>query len=177
MGIMLIERVRPAAIVVLVLILFGGAGTGRLLYPTVAAQQPERPAAPQNPKKDAGAPPAAGAAQDNTDAIMQLKKRMLDAARKTYEMDMLRFRNQQLAGTDTLCLWSRRWLDAQVDLAKAKDERLPAYREHLERMRVVERMAKAYAATGQGRAADATAAEYSRIQAELLLVQAKAKAR
>ncbi len=168
---MLIEKLRRAAIVALVLAVFGGAGAGWLLFPTDAAQQAP---VPQPKKVDAAVPQAAGAAQDK-DALVQLKKNLVEAAKKTYEMDLKRFQALQLADPQSLCQWSRRWLDARLDLARGKDERLTAYREHLDRMRTVERMAKSYYMTGQGRMSDATGAEYCRIQAEIWLAQAKAK--
>lgn len=174
---MLMEKVRRAAITLLVLVLLGGAGAGWMLFPSSAAQPlaaPQLPAAPHQNEPGPAAPQAAAGAQVN-DAILQLKKGMLEKARKVYELDMARLRNAQLAGTDSLCLWSRRWLDAQLDLAKGKDDRLTAYRDHVERMRAVERIAKTYFAAGQGREGDATAAEYSRLQAELWFEQAKGK--
>ncbi len=174
---MLLEKVRRTAVAILVLLLVGGTSAGWTLFPTDAVQQraaPHEPGAPPQKALVAVPPQAAAAAQVN-DATMPMEKKMLEAARKVYEMDLARYRNAQLVDPERLGHWSRRWLDAQLELATGKDDRLTAYREHLDRMRALERIAKSYAAAGQGLAADAIAAEYGRIQAELWLEQAKAK--
>ncbi len=167
---LLIEKLRRMAIVILVLIAVSGAGAGWLLFPTDAAQQL---AAPQ--PKVAGAPvrPAPAAAQ--ADETRPLKQKLMELAKKTFDMDLKRFRNAQLADTGRLCTWSRRWMEAQLDLAKAKNERLAAYSAHVTRMREVARIARQFATTGQGRESDATAAEYSLVQAQLWLAEAKNK--
>ena len=129
------------------------------------------------PAVRAGGPAAAGqapAANKAPDGQIALKKALLTVARNTYEQFLQR-RRLGLAdpGAETYYLWSRRWLDAQLDLAGNKEERAAAYRDHLGRMRDVEQKARAQARAGQAEGAGASAAEYFRLQAELWLARAK----
>ena len=50
--------------------------------------------------------------------------------------------------------------------------RLAAIREHRDRMRVMERLVREYARTGQGRGSDSLKATYYRLEADQLLVEA-----
>lgn len=115
-----------------------------------------------------------GATKPGAEQQTSLKKGLLEAARKVYEFEAVRFRNREGSSSE-LYLWSRRWLEAQVDLSEAKGERIDAYRDHFERMKTLEKSTKAFAISGQGREADAVGARYFRIQAELWLEQAKVK--
>jgi RNA polymerase sigma factor (sigma-70 family) len=177
---MLIEKVRHAAAAVVLVLVAAGVGAGWLSFPTGAAQppvaaQPEAVAAVPPAVATPDAAPLAAGPPEGEAASKKLKEALLTAARKTYEETMARYRNANLEGSESLYLWSRRWLEAQLDLAAAKDDRIAAYREHLDRMRSVEKIAKAFANAGQGRVSDASAAEYYRTQAEIWLEQAKAK--
>jgi hypothetical protein len=99
-----------------------------------------------------------------------LKKALVEEARKTYEMDFRRL--EAAAGGVTpegLYRWSRRWLEAQLDPTGIKEDRIAALRDHLKRMRDLEKRTAALAQTGQGTASDASAGRYYRIQAELWL--------
>lgn len=149
------------ASVALAVVAFGGKG--RLVLQTGAAQEPR-----------SGQAAAAGTAQQN-DAVEQLKKQLLEAARKTYELELSRFRNLQVGDMEQVSRWSRRWLEAQLALAADRDARLTAYRAHLERMRGLQKVASALGKAGQATPSYVTAAEYGRVQAELWLEQAKAK--
>ena len=79
----------------------------------------------------------------------------------------------QGSSAEELYTWSRRWLDAEVDLAANKEEKMAAHQRHLDRMKGLEKIAKAMVVTGQGRASDASAAVYYRTQAELWLTRAQ----
>ena len=74
---------------------------------------------------------------------------------------------------------SRRWLEAQYELAGTKEARIAAYREHFERMRRLEELVSDLVKEGLPKIRvtmiDVHACEYSRVQAELWLVQANAK--
>lgn len=102
-----------------------------------------------------------------------LKKALVEAAKSTYQEDLARLKNLQASSPEDLYVWSRRWLDAEVDLAGNKEERVAAHQRHLDRMKDLERRAKAMAAAGQGRQSDATAGTYYRTQAELWLTRAQ----
>jgi EF hand len=101
-----------------------------------------------------------------------LHKALLEEAQKVYETNEKQF-SQGVQGLDaqSVYLWSRRWLEAQLDVVSemggnAAESRVPLT-EHLDRMKELERKTAALASTGQGRQADASAARYFRIQAEL----------
>ncbi len=127
------------------------------------------------------------AAQDATgqpadkDLQLNLKKSLLDAARKAYEVAVLLDKNGPVDpcyrfSAERFAQWSRRWLDAQLDLASTNDTRIAAYREHLDRMRELAQKVKAAFKGGDLNGFEVAASEYHRIQAELWLEQAKAKA-
>lgn len=91
-----------------------------------------------------------------------------DAARSIFQEEM-----QRLQGAEALpqrvAEWSERWLDAELALSLARADRLKALEAHVERTKQVEKMADAYAKTGQGRQADASVARYYRADAEIRL--------
>jgi multidrug resistance efflux pump len=120
-----------------------------------------------------GSPLQAGAQKglSSKDAELALKKALVDEARKVYEQTVIRFRNGQGARPDDLYPWSRRWLEAQLELAGSKEARVAALRDHLDRMKDLEKITKGLADTGQGRTADASAGRFYRIQAELWLAR------
>jgi hypothetical protein len=107
---------------------------------------------------------------------LRLKKALRDEARKVYEHNLAthKFGNTPIS-MEEMCRWSRRWLEGQLDLAEGRQEQQTALRDHLERMKVVERMAQALVTAGQGRPADASAATYHRLQAELWLARGALK--
>lgn len=111
-----------------------------------------------------GAEPAAALG----DGAKQLLEQRLDAAKKVFRQNLLRFKNAEALVTD-LFGWSERWLDAEIALSKSKDDRVKACRNHLERTRDIERTAVSYAKSGMGRQADADAATYFRLEAEIRL--------
>jgi hypothetical protein len=99
-----------------------------------------------------------------------LLEKRLDTARKVYEQNLARVKNGQ-GQPSGLAEWSERWLDAELALAAAQADRAKALRTHLDRAREVERIATNFARAGQGRQADADAATYFRLQAEIRLAK------
>ena len=98
----------------------------------------------------------------------QLLERRLEMARKVFEQDRIRLKGA--AGFPSeLSAWSERWLDAELALAERPSDRVKPLRDHLDRIRDIERVAIDFAGTGQGRRADADAATYYRLQAEIRL--------
>ena len=100
----------------------------------------------------------------------ELLEKRVEAARKVYQQKKTRLQNGESLPAD-LFGWSERWLKAELALGDKKDERVKALREHLDRTREVERMAAARARAGQGLQADADAATYFRLEAEIRLVK------
>jgi hypothetical protein len=95
-----------------------------------------------------------------------LLEKRLDAARKVYRQNMARLKGAQGPPAEVFG-WSERWLDAELALSEKPEERVKALRDHLDRTRAVEQTAAALARTGQGRQADADAAAYYRLEAEI----------
>jgi len=101
----------------------------------------------------------------------ELLEARIKAARDTYKETEQRMRGGQGLPAE-LFGWSRRWLDAELALIKDKAARLSALQAHVKRTREVERLMHVFARTGQGKYADATAATYYRIEAEIMLIEA-----
>jgi hypothetical protein len=102
----------------------------------------------------------------------------LEAARKTYEGMLARHRVDARAGlgAEDFYRWSRRWMEAERDLADKPEARVAAAQAHLDRMTKWEDMVKRAQAQGGFLAPyEATAAEFYRLEAEHWLAQAKAK--
>jgi len=102
-----------------------------------------------------------------------LRKGLLEAARKRYEYNFAEVSKGRLVSPEDIHLWSRRWLEARLDLTETKGDKVDAYRDHFERMKTMEDRIKARLAVGVDR--DGNDAQYFRIQAELWLEQAKVK--
>jgi hypothetical protein len=98
----------------------------------------------------------------------------VDAARKVYEgmLNRMRIDAAFKLDSDALYLWSRRWMEAQREVASSKAERTAAAEAHLERMRKWEKLVVgAKGAGGFYSPTDVAAAEYYRLDAEALLGQ------
>ncbi len=101
-------------------------------------------------------------------APRELLEKRLEAARKVFEQNLARLKSAQAAPAE-LFGWSERWLEAELALAERQADRARALRDHLDRAREVERLAAGLAKSGQGRQADADAATYYRLEAEIRL--------
>ena len=97
-----------------------------------------------------------------------LLEKRLEAVRKVYEQHSARIKQREGLPAE-LFGWSERWLEAELALADKQADRVKALRDHLDRTREVERAAVGHAKTGQGRQADADAATYYRLEAEIRL--------
>jgi RND family efflux transporter MFP subunit len=108
--------------------------------------------------------------------VKKLTQARLEAARKTYEMLLQRYKNAtDRLDTEKMYQWSRRWMEAGRDLASKQDERVAAVQAHLDRMKDLERLATALSKAGQGLMSDVSAAEFYRTEAELWLAREKGK--
>ena len=101
----------------------------------------------------------------------ELLEKRLEAARQVYQQNLTRLKAGQGLPSD-LFGWSERWMDAELALVGKPADRAKALQDHLDRTRTVERIAKGFATTGQGRQADADAATYYRLEAEIRLHEA-----
>src|SRR4051794_35503439 len=69
----------------------------------------------------------------------RLLKAKVDAARKTYEVVWRNNREGFIPFAELVYRWSRRWLEAELDLRDKKDARVAAYQAHSERMQELTR--------------------------------------
>lgn len=100
----------------------------------------------------------------------ELLEKRLDAARKVFEQNMVRLKASEGLPSE-LFGWSERWLEAELAVAEKQAHRVKALRDHLDRTREVEHVAVHFAKIGQGRQADADAASYYRLEAEIRLLK------
>jgi hypothetical protein len=99
---------------------------------------------------------------------VELLEKRVEAARKVYEQNRTRLQNAQGLPAE-LFGWSERLLEAELALSDKEGVRAKAFRDHFDRTREVERLAAGFARAGQGRQADADAATYFRLEAEIRL--------
>jgi RNA polymerase sigma factor (sigma-70 family) len=114
-------------------LLLGVAGTGAGLL-AFGGRPAEGPAAPEK----AGPTPKA---DEQADRLKRLAAARLDAARAAYEGYWLRYELHR-GREDAVLLWSRRWLQAQLDLSDRKADRDAALAAHLARLRKVDEIAR-----------------------------------
>ena len=119
---------------------------------------------------------AVGSGPDpGTDATLgRLGKQRRDAARRTYEALWANYR-ERLASEDTLYRWSLRWLEAERQLTDRPADQAAAAAGHWERMRALERLMGNLQRAGQATVQEVSAAEFYRAEAEIWLLQAKAR--
>jgi hypothetical protein len=99
-----------------------------------------------------------------------LLEKRAEAARKVFQQKSAQVKGA-LGRPSDLFGWSERWLEAELALAEKSADRATALRDHLDRVRDIERAAVSLAKTGQGSQADADAATYFRLDAEIRLVK------
>jgi hypothetical protein len=105
-------------------------------------------------------------------------KARLDAARKTYEGMFARWRTDPSARLrpEDFYSWSRRWMDAEREVADKPEARVAAAQAHLDRMTKCEQMVRRKHDVGLDTFAyEVTGAEFYRLEAERWLAEAKAR--
>jgi hypothetical protein len=121
----------------------------------------------------AAGPAGAAPDQETANTIARLALQRRDAARKTYQVLWLDYR-ERIASEDALYRWSVRWLDAERELSDQRADQVAAYQGHFERMRDLERLIRRLRESAQTTIDEASAAEFYRTEAEMWLLQAKA---
>jgi hypothetical protein len=131
------------------------------------------PAAPLQEKGTAESPKAdrKSSASAPRKVPKELLEKRLEAARKVYELHLKRIRGGQGLPNE-LYGWSEHWFEAEMALSDKKADRIKALAAHVDRTREEERLMIAYARSGQGRQADADAATYYRVSAEIQFFEA-----
>ena len=123
-----------------------------LLALTLVSAEP-KPAAPEVPRK--------------------LLEERLTTARSCYELALVRYQQGQAEQGDLL-IWSENWLQSELQLEPKPAERVQSLRNHLDRVRNVERIALARVEAARGHQSDALAEKYYRVGAEIRLIEAGA---
>jgi RNA polymerase sigma factor (sigma-70 family) len=121
-------KVTVAALLALVLV---GTGAGVLALGRT-------PREPDVPKKAEPAPRA----DEKAEQLKRQASARLDLARDAYELYWLRYQNG-LESEQTVNLWSRRWLQAQLDSSDKKADRDAALAAHVKRLEKVDEIARA----------------------------------
>ena len=92
----------------------------------------------------------------------------VEAARRVYQQNLVRVQSGAGIPAD-LFGWSERWLESELAVCDTVSERVKALRGHRDRTRDVERITGTKARMGKGTQADADAAMYFRLEAEIRL--------
>jgi len=101
----------------------------------------------------------------------ELLEKRLEMARSAYTQYRARIQAAINSSFSELFGWSERWLEAELALANTQADRVKALMDYLDRTRDAERMTANFAKAGQGIKADADAAAYYRVDAEIRLLK------
>jgi len=107
--------------------------------------------------------------------IQKLAEARVAAGRKAYEETTLLYREGRSRDLDRIYLWSKRWLDAQLDVSNAKADQEAAYEAHWKRMKQLEDLIDRRMRSGVGAAIEVPQVQYYRLEAELWLARARKK--
>jgi RNA polymerase sigma factor (sigma-70 family) len=105
-------------------------------------------------------------------ALLLLRKKKLSVAATGFTAANQRF----IAGHDSaeeVYTWSRRWLEAEMEVNRSKAGRLAALRDHFQRMKELEKVVQARSRDGKVTVKDLSTGQFARREAEILLRQAQ----
>jgi hypothetical protein len=116
---------------------------------------------------------------DQTSTVDNAKAR-LQSARKVYEAMMEEIKQGAQVQTtqldpEKLYTWSRRWMNAQLEVSEKKENRIGAVEAHLARMKELEKILKKLYDAGVQPFSSVAAAEFYRLEAEKHLSEIKTK--
>ncbi len=103
----------------------------------------------------------------------ELLKAKITAARKTYEVVWKNNREGLVPFAELAYRWSKRWLEAELELADQKASRVAIYQAHKDRMRELARITRDRYRNRINTIEEASAAEFYIAEAEVWLEQAK----
>jgi hypothetical protein len=121
----------------------------------------------------AACPTGAAPDADTAALLTRLAVKRRDAARKTYEVLWIDYRERR-APLDALYRWSVRWLEAQRSLSADPANVVGAYEAHYRRMRDLDQLIRRLRDKGVTTIDEVSAAEFYRVESELWWTQAKA---
>ena len=115
----------------------------------------------------------AHASQPNA-KLAKLAKEKLEVARQAFKLAMEDLQTGR--GTaEQIYLWSRRCLEAQRDLSAKKSDKLASLKEHLQRMKDLQKVTTELYRTGKATQFNAVASQFYVLEAEIWLSQTKTK--
>jgi hypothetical protein len=117
--------------------------------------------------------PVRGGGGKTGDALKDLAKARVQAAEEAYRSYLAEGQEQFHMRMELRYLWSKRILDAQLDLETQKNARIAAFRGHFERMAELEKTARKRAEVRRATKAQVAATDYYRKEAEYWLAKAQ----
>jgi hypothetical protein len=103
----------------------------------------------------------------------RLARTKLEAARRTYEVVWTNNREALVPFVEVAYRWSRRWLEAELDLSGMKEDREKAYLAHRERMQKLARITRDRYQARANTVEEVTATEFYLAEAALWFEQIK----
>lgn len=113
-------------------------------------------------------------------SIRELDRQRLEISRTVYKHQV----DRQMANAevvirnfDDMSIWSKHWMEDEMRLDPSVEDRIAAVRSHLDRMKTVEERMMNWVKVGQIRESDALKANYYRLEAESMLLEAERSGR
>ncbi len=103
----------------------------------------------------------------------KLAKAKVEAARKTYEVFWKNNKEGLVPFVELIYRWSRRWLEAELELSDKKEDRAAAYRAHWDRMRQLAQVTRDRYRNRVNTIEEVTATDFYSAEAEIWIEQAK----
>ncbi len=128
-------------------------------FPTVMILK--RKIAPQRP-----APAPEVSVRAATQSHQQYLKTRAETARQIFEQESEHVRAGIAAITDEIALWSRRWMEDELQLRNTPAEKIAAIQDHVDRLRHLEKQMEAAVQTGRMLASHPLKMKYFRLEAE-----------
>jgi hypothetical protein len=117
----------------------------------------------------------AQAIQPTPTVTVSVLKARVEAAQKTYEYVARNYMESRPPIGELLYRWSRRWLNAELDLNGQKEDQVAAYQAHLIRMRELEQSTRGRWKNRTVSIEEWTGAQFYRLEAEIWLARARAR--
>ena len=103
-----------------------------------------------------------------------LAEERLRAAQSQFELIWQYYQQSRVESFDVY-VWSRLALDSRLGRSAKPADRVPAYEDHLDRMKKLEALVKKIRRLGFGRSSDVGATAYYRLEAEAWLAEARSQ--
>ena len=159
---MILSKMKAGLAVLLVGGFFALVWTGLAFRLRAAGAQEQAASKPTTPAQSVWDP-----------VIDRVLEARVDTARRVYEGER-QFIHSSPQSYENAPIWSRRWMEAEVRLAKRSPDRVAAAQRHLDRMKLMETMMEQILKSEPFAAHNLLKAKYFRLEAEELLIDLKA---